>query len=69
VTPGQIVGLALVLTGLLDLVLGLAVVGRRIQEGRQRRIVQLALVTGAVALLGLGTAFLAGALGDRAPAP
>ena len=57
----QIVGIALLCTGLLDIVLALVVVGPRLPEER-RRFVQLALLTGAVLMIALGTAFLSGAL-------
>lgn len=69
-TSGQIVGIALLCTGLVDLLLGFVVVGPRVPNESRRRVVQIALTLGAVVLLALGTAFLSGALrlgADRLP--
>ncbi len=64
-STGQLVGLVLVVTGLLDLIMAFVVVGPRLPEER-RRVVQISLVVGAVALLGLGIGFLTGSIGAGA---
>jgi len=68
VTSGQIAGIVLVLMGCLDLVVGFALVGPRMPNPRARHILQLAMVIGALTLVGLGVAFLTGILGTQ-PAP
>jgi hypothetical protein len=60
---GQIVGIVFFFTGLMDLILGFAFVGPRIENASNRRIVQMALVVGAVTLFALGAAFFTGAIG------
>ena len=68
-TSSQIAGSVLVAAGLFDLVLGFVLVGPRMPTARARRIVQFALVIGALALIGLGLATFAGVLGPaRSPA-
>ncbi len=61
-TGGQIIGTCLVVAGLLD---GFAswFVSQRIADEARRRIVATSLVVSAAAMVGLGVAFLAGALG------
>ena len=59
----QLVGVMLIAVAMLDVVLTFVVVGPRIADPSRRRTVQLAILAGAGAMLGLGAAFLAGALG------
>jgi hypothetical protein len=66
-TTGQIVGIAFVFAGLIDLGLGFLVVGPRIPDEGRRRVVLIALTLGAVTLLAFGAAFLTGALTVGAP--
>lgn len=69
-TSGQIVGIALLFAGIVDLLLGLVIVGPRVPDESRRRVVQIAITLGAVLLLALGTAFLSGAFalgGERLP--
>jgi len=57
----QIIGVVLVLTALVDVVVGFVVVGPRIADADSRRLVTLGLMTGAGVIAGLGIAFLLGA--------
>ena len=59
----QIVGIALIFSGLVDLVLGFVVIGPRAPDDRRRRILQTAFTLGAALLVAFGAAFLTGALG------
>jgi len=62
-STGQIVGIAFLVAGVFDLILGFLVVGPRVPDEGRRRIVQITLTLGAVLLFAFGTAFLTGALG------
>ncbi|MFQ5599781.1 MAG: hypothetical protein ACE5G2_04415 [Candidatus Krumholzibacteriia bacterium] len=62
-TVAQIVGIVFIFAAILDLVLGFVVVGPRIPEEGRRKVVQVGLSAGAVVLLALGAAFLAGVMG------
>lgn len=62
-TTGQIVGIAFVFAALVDLGVAFLLVGPRVPDEGRRQVVQIALTLGAVTLLILGIAFLAGALG------
>jgi len=61
-TPGTWVGLILVGAALVDLVIAFFVVGPRLPD-KNRRLVQLALVIGAVSILVLGVLYLSGIFG------
>ncbi len=61
-TTGQIVGIAFLIAGLFDLILGFLVIGPRVPDEGKRRIVQIVLTLGAVALIAFGAAFLSGAM-------
>jgi hypothetical protein len=63
VTSAQIAGSVLVAAGIFDLGLGFFFVGPRMPNARARRILQIAMVIGAVTLIGLGLAIFTGALG------
>lgn len=58
----QIIGLVLILTALVDVVVGLLIVGPRIANPQSRRLVTMALIAGAGILGALGIAFFVGAL-------
>jgi uncharacterized membrane protein YfcA len=58
----QIVGLALVVAGILDAVVGM-ILAQRVVEESKRRIFATSLAVSAAAMVGLGVAFLAGAVG------
>jgi hypothetical protein len=58
----QILGLVLLIVALVDVVMGLVVVGPRIANPQSRRTVVTALFLGAGVLTGLGIAFLIGAV-------
>ena len=57
----QILGVVLLLTAIVDVFVGLVVVGPRIANAQSRRLVTLALIAGAGVLGALGIAFLLGA--------
>jgi len=59
----QVIGIVLIGVAMLDVAIVFLVVGPRIEPSR-RRPVQLAILAGAGAMLALGAAFLAGALGS-----
>lgn len=61
-SSNQIIGTVLLVTALVDVVLGVVVVGPRIPDPDSRRTVLLALLLGAGVLTGLGISFLVGAL-------
>jgi hypothetical protein len=58
----QLIGVVLIAVAMFDVALVFLVVGPRIEPSR-RRTVQLAILAGAGVMLGLGVAFMAGALG------
>jgi hypothetical protein len=60
--PGMVIGLVLVAAGLIDLVVGWAVVLPRAREG-VRPVLRGAIATGAMLLIVLGILFLAGLFG------
>ena len=66
-TSAQIAGIVLVAAGIFDLGLGFLFVGPRMPNARARRILQIAMVIGAVTLIGLGLAIYTGALGPARP--
>ena len=59
----QIVGIAFIFSGLVDLVIGFVVIGPRVPDAGRRRILQIVFTVGAALLLAFGIAFLTGALG------
>ena len=57
-TPNQIVGVVLIVTGLVDAAMAV-VLPRRMPATGSRRLVTVSLLSGAALLVGLGVAFLA----------
>lgn len=54
----QVLGIVLILTAVVDIVLGFVVIGPRIPNADTRRIVTLGLIAGAGVLAALGLALL-----------
>jgi len=61
VDGGRLIGIALVIAGMIDLVVGLALVVPRVPPG-SRTVVRIGLVGGAALLVAFGVLFLSGVL-------
>ncbi len=61
-TMNQILRIALIVAAILDVTRGIAIVGPGIADAQTRKIVTMALLSGAVFLGAIGVALLAGAL-------
>lgn len=59
---GLLVGSVLIFTGILDIILGVLVIGPRIADENQRRVVLGALTAGAVLMFALGALFATGVI-------
>ncbi len=63
-TSSQIIGIVFVGAGILDPVLGILVVGPRVEDERARKIVIGGLLASGATMIALGVCFLAGLFGS-----
>jgi hypothetical protein len=61
-TTQQIIGIVLILAAVIDVIVGLVIIGPRITNADSRRVVTLALIAGSGILAAIGIALLLGAL-------